>query len=188
MDPSLNDPEQLVVQTLFADGHIQYRLFQNELDKTIGEPALQVLALKDLIVPQSLDQMTWNCGEYGFLMTLSRKVPETIGNSLEPFLESLAASIGLSFNQLKEEAYFAIHPGGPKINDQIEKMLSLREEQLSYSRSVLRDYGNMSSATLPHIWKAVLEDSNCPSGRIIISLAFGPGLTVAGGIFKKVDL
>ena len=39
----------------------------------------------------------------------------------------------------------------------------------------------MSSATLPHVWKEILDsDYEGP----VISLAFGPGLTIFGGLFE----
>ena len=48
---------------------------------------------------------------------------------------------------------------------------------------MLRDYGNMSSATLPYIWMRLLRD--VPVGTLIPSLAFGPGLTICGALFEK---
>jgi predicted naringenin-chalcone synthase len=50
---------------------------------------------------------------------------------------------------------------------------------------ILKDYGNMSSATLPHVWERMLCDQQVPNGQKIISLAFGPGLNIAGGLFEK---
>jgi predicted naringenin-chalcone synthase len=50
---------------------------------------------------------------------------------------------------------------------------------------VLRDHGNMSSATLPHIWARIAVDTSVPSGTLITSLAFGPGLTVYGAVLRK---
>ena len=43
----------------------------------------------------------------------------------------------------------------------------------------------MSSATLPHVWMRLLEDDAVASGTLVVSLAFGPGLTICGGIFRK---
>ncbi len=194
MNPSLNDPEQLVVQTLFADGHIKYSIFKSE-GNTAGQhseatlpniPCLEILALKEKIIPNTQNDMTWTIGEKNFKMSLSRSVPEKISFEALKFLERLAETIGFRFNDLREEAVFAIHPGGPRIIDQVQTLLGVRENQIAHSRETLRKYGNMSSATLPHIWKNIVEDSNCPSGKLIFSLAFGPGLTISGGLFKKV--
>jgi predicted naringenin-chalcone synthase len=43
----------------------------------------------------------------------------------------------------------------------------------------------MSSATLPHVWMRVLADERVAPGTLVASLAFGPGLTCAGGLFEK---
>jgi predicted naringenin-chalcone synthase len=43
----------------------------------------------------------------------------------------------------------------------------------------------MSSATLPHIWHALLEDPSVRPGELILSLAFGPGLTLVANLLRK---
>ena len=79
----------------------------------------------------------------------------------------------------------AVHPGGPKIIDRVRDGLELAEPQVAASRAVLRDFGNMSSATLPHVWMRVLADPAVASGTPILSLAFGPGLTICAAVFRK---
>ena len=80
-------------------------------------------------------------------------------------------------------ALFAVHPGGPKIIEQVADRLGLRDEQVAHSRAVLLARGNMSSATLPHVWADLLADRAVPDGQRVVTLAFGPGLTLAGGVF-----
>ena len=67
-----------------------------------------------------------------------------------------------------------MHPGGPKIIDGVRDVLELADAQVRTSRDVLRAYGNMSSATLPHIWMRMLADPRIPAGTQIPSYAFGP--------------
>jgi predicted naringenin-chalcone synthase len=184
MDPSQHLPEQLVVQTLFADGLIRYSASRMEG----AEPTLKGLALlatREEIVPGTGDAMTWMVSDFGMQMTLSRKVPDHIRAGLGPFLERLAAAADLTPARLIDEAVFAIHPGGPRIIDEIAEHIGLRPEQVQASNTILANYGNMSSATLPHVWKSVLEDAAVPSGTLVVSLAFGPGLTIAGAILRK---
>jgi predicted naringenin-chalcone synthase len=50
---------------------------------------------------------------------------------------------------------------------------------------ILQNFGNMSSATLPHIWEAMLGDIKVPNQALIVSLAFGPGLTISGALLEK---
>jgi len=184
MDPSQHLPEQLVVQTLFADGLIRYSVSRaDELGPT--PKGLELLSTREEIMPGTEDAMTWMVSDFGMQMTLSRKVPDHIRAGLGPFLESLAATANLTPAHLYEKAIFAIHPGGPRIIDEIAEHLGLRPEQVQASNATLRNYGNMSSATLPHVWLSVLEDKAVQAGTLIVSLAFGPGLTMAGAILRK---
>jgi len=63
-------------------------------------------------------------------------------------------------------------------------VLRLEPAQTSFSRDILLNYGNMSSATLPHIWQKILADGVLL--EIVVSFAFGPGLTVFGSILRVV--
>jgi predicted naringenin-chalcone synthase len=181
MDPSQHLPEQLVVQTLFADGLIRYRVSR----EPVAGRALELLATREEIVADTGAAMTWMVSDFGMQMTLSRKIPEHILAGLGPFLESLAASAGLSREQLYSQAVFAIHPGGPRIIDEIAEHFGLAPAQVQASNAILRNFGNMSSATLPHVWQRILEDDAVPAGTVIVALAFGPGLTIAGALLRK---
>jgi len=96
----------------------------------------------------------------------------------------------VNFYALKPEEVSAMGVGGLPRNlqeaiDELAGLLGLAPEQVQASNAVLREYGNMSSATLPHVWKALLEDPAVPDATPIVSLAFGPGLTVSGAILQK---
>ena len=56
---------------------------------------------------------------------------------------------------------------------------------MEHTNRVLCNYGNMSSATLPHIWESMLEDDRIQDGTPIVGLAFGPGLSICGTILEK---
>ncbi len=118
-------------------------------------------------------------------MSLSLDVPTHIANALPEFINTLTKKIGMTFNELRSKAIFAIHPGGPKIIDSIQNWLELDNAQTILSREVLSGMGNMSSATLPHIWEKIVKDDSIPNGTLIVSLAFGPGLTLFGSIFER---
>ena len=179
LDPSNHSLEQLVVQSLFADGMIRYCMVPDQ-----GTRGLAVLATHERVLPDSTDAMTWLVGDAGMQMTLSREVPERVAQSLRGFITELLAAAGRGVHDLKH-ALLAVHPGGPKIIDRIRDVLELDEAQVAPSRGVLRDFGNMSSATLPHIWMRILDDTRVRSGTLVPTLAFGPGLTVTGALLEK---
>lgn len=178
LNPTIRDFEQIVMQILFADGFIKY----TTAELSDPRPGLEVIALAEKIVPHSQEAMTWVMSDWGMKMTLAREVPELIGAELKKFLSQLPDWQD-SFYQ---DAIFAIHPGGPKIIDQVQKLLGLRDDQIQWSRDVLFERGNMSSATLPHVWQKLLKDPAVNPGKVIVSMAFAPGLTICGGIFRKV--
>ena len=92
-NPGDHSPEQLIVQSLFADGHIRYSLVPGD-DRSLPDSGggFEILAVREEIVPHSLDQMTWVLSERGFQMTLSRDVPGKIASCLPRFLSNLFAN------------------------------------------------------------------------------------------------
>jgi predicted naringenin-chalcone synthase len=180
LDPSEHSAEQCVVQSLFADGFVRYSLREDA-----DGPGFEVLAIDERIVPGSASAMGWTAANFGMRMTLARDVPQRIARELRSFVLGLFAKSGLNVAEMLRNAVVAVHPGGPKIIDGVQEVLELREAQVATSRAVLFDYGNMSSATLPHVWLRILADDSVPVGTVVLSLAFGPGLTVCGGLFRK---
>jgi predicted naringenin-chalcone synthase len=182
-----NEPQAWVIQSLFADGLVSY----DAVAALPKSPAYEVLATAEEIVPESLDKMSWIPGEDRFHMTLSKDVPKAIGSRIEDFVERLlrkaseTAKAGFQPSDLKpHQIVYAIHPGGPRILEEVASALKLQESQWQVSREVFRNHGNMSSATLPTIWSSLLADSAVSDGTLVVSLAFGPGLTFAGSVFR----
>ena len=165
-NPHLHDDDQLVSQSLFADGFIKYSVSNQK-------KGFQLLQIEEQILPDTADQMTWKCEDWGLRMTLSREVPYHLHKVIKSFVE-----------RFETPDYFAIHPGGPKIIDRIQRKLQLSDDQVRHSRKILRQYGNMSSGTLPHIFEEMEMDLK--SGDRVLGLAFGPGLMIVGVLLEKV--
>ena len=125
----------------------------------------------------SLDQMTWNIGDDGFIMTLLPKVPETIQQGIYSFAEGLLSSAPF------QEYAWAIHPGGKAIIKGIEQACDLIPAQTVSSWNVLRDYGNMSSATFLFVLDELRK--NIGDYQDVIGLGFGPGLSVEGVVLGR---
>lgn len=181
LHPLKHTSEQLLVQSLFGDGFIKYSIGKEKTD----QPHLKILTVKEETLSESTQCMTWRCEDKGLSMSLSREIPVRIARAIEEYLSRLFGQLGLTREEGIKKAYFAIHPGGPKILQQIKERIGLESFQLHHSEDVLLSYGNMSSATLPHIWERMVLDPQVKKGSLIVSLAFGPGLTMAGAIFEK---
>ncbi len=169
--PATTDVEQIVQQCLFADGAAR-------LDVTAAPRprSFALLAHAEVILPGTLDGMTWRVADAAFRMTLSRAVPQHIQANLGPAVERFLAGHGL---RVADVRWWAVHPGGPRVVESAAEALRLPGEAVRHSQQVLFERGNMSSTTIPHIWAAMAEDAAVEPGDRIVSIAFGPGLTVA---------
>ena len=170
--------EQMVIQSLFADGSVVYRLNSQRPPE-----GFEILDAREKILPGTEDAMKWLCSDFGMKMSLSKDVPKHIGQHLAGFLEDWKKDLG---QDISADTVFAVHPGGPKIIQLAQEALKLKESQVQNSKDILFQHGNMSSATLPHIWDKILKSSDVKSGTDVISFAFGPGLTVAAVWMKKL--
>jgi predicted naringenin-chalcone synthase len=114
-------------------------------------------------------------------MTLSPRVPITLRRNIQGVIEHLLAPNQLALSDI---AHWIIHPGGPSILDTIRDQLGLTEEQMAYSRQVLRDHGNCSSPTVLLILEQLLRSGRTKSGEWGVMTAFGPGLTLETALLR----
>lgn len=178
MNPLKHSVAQLVIESLFADGAIYYQA--RPFDE-VKQDCLKILSIHEELIADSLHGMSWQPSHFGFSMSLSKDVPVLISKHIQPFVKILFEKAGRIYDP---NSLFAIHPGGPKIIDHVAKFLNLELWQYKYSVAILHNHGNMSSATLPHVWDLIIKDDSLQDGQLIVSLAFGPGLTMAGAIFE----
>lgn len=131
------------------------------------------------------DDMAWTVGDVGFEMKLSTYVPDIIQKGIRDLTSRLLE--GISKN-MSDVTYFAIHPGGKRILEVIEKELGLTHAQNSYAYDVLRKYGNMSSPTVVFVLKELCGNLNgVDHNKKILSFAFGPGLTMESMLLSVVN-
>lgn len=183
LDRAQTSADQIIMKTLFADGAIKYSVLSESLFQQQDTYGLEIIALHEKVIPNSDKEMSWLLGERGFIMGLTKNVPIYIAKKIESFMQELFSKAGFDYASEKEKTIFAVHPGGPKIIELVEKMLKLQQWQVKHSKNVLYNNGNMSSATIGHIWNEILQDENLKNTNVV-SVAFGPGLTVTGAFLK----
>ncbi len=120
----------------------------------------------------SLDIMGWDVEEDGLKAIFSQSIPDLVSGRFKAALHEFLQRNALS---LAEIDAFACHPGGAKVLDALEDAFELQRGGLTESRSVLRDFGNMSAVTALF----VLERMGRMCGRRIMMSALGPGFTAA---------
>ena len=127
-------------------------------------------------------QMAWRVGNLGFEMKLTSYVPEIIQSGIKKLTDEMLGKIKKNFSTIK---HFAIHPGGKKILEVIEKELALSKTDNRHAYAVLNNYGNMSSPTVLFVLYYLLQDVTVQhNDESVLSFAFGPGLTLESILFK----
>ena len=129
------------------------------------------------LLPAASDQITWHIGDHGFDMHLSGQVPASVGEALRQGRDRI-----LDGAAPEDIDLWAVHPGGRTILDAVEGALDLDAEALGDSREVLRNYGNMSSATVLFVLERLMKRAQ--PGERGCAMAFGPGLTAETLLFS----
>ena len=181
-----NDPDTIMGSAIFGDGAAAAVVSARELSGP--EPTIRLDHFETVLTPVGEEAMAWNIGDEGFEMVLGSYVPhiieEHITGALAPLLAKEPSLAGRPYRDI---THWAIHPGGRSILDKVESKLELTQEQLVPARETLREFGNMSSATVLFVLKYMLEKPATEREERICSMAFGPGLTVETGLFTLVS-
>jgi alpha-pyrone synthase len=138
---------------------------------------LEIHGFGSSVLPDSRDQISWRIGGSGFLMWLDGAVPGTIARGLPRHAVNL-----LGGRDPAGVDVWAVHPGGRSVLDAAQEGLRLDDQALAASRAVLRDYGNMSSATVMFVLARILAERG--PERQGCALAFGPGLSAEAMRFR----
>jgi alkylresorcinol/alkylpyrone synthase len=172
VQPATEDAGQMVAHALFADAAAAVTLHPADGGGTLGLEVVDVVARTDVA---KSDLMTWDVTDHGFRMGLSPRVPAVLRKHVGSVAEGLLAAHDL---RPADVAGWAVHPGGPRIVEAVQKRLGLSDEQVAESQGVLRDYGNCSSATVLLILERMLAADRLKPGDHVVAMAFGPGLTL----------
>jgi alkylresorcinol/alkylpyrone synthase len=128
--------------------------------------------------PHSLDIMGWDVAEDGLKAIFSHDIPALVRRDLRDATKSFLSAQGLALDAIE---HFICHPGGAKVITALEEAFGLDDGKLAMARAVLRDYGNMSAATVLFVLDRTLRDG--AKGRMLMT-ALGPGFTAA---FQLLD-
>ena len=130
--------------------------------------------------PDTTDLLGFNLSSTGFQMVLDERLPEQIRQHFSAFTQPLLEEFNLTLQDIQ---YCMAHPGGKKILQNLELILRRFGINLDDSREILRQYGNVSSATVLFILERFLNKPIVTDEKALI-LGFGPGLT-AGTILLE---
>jgi predicted naringenin-chalcone synthase len=162
-------PDNIMSSLLFGDGAAAVLV----MPVNCTPSGLEITSFYSEVIPRGKRDMAWELSSTGFLMTLSGYVPELIE---EDFSGVVKRSLNTETFSQKDITHWCIHPGGKKILEAIENSTGIEQRHLQESYNILKNYGNMSSATILFVLKNILHQKH--EAKNVFAAAFGPGLTV----------
>ena len=164
-----NDEFLNLSQALFSDGAASCLVTNN---KTFN--AFSIDQFHCDVLFKGKNEMSWKIGQNAFDMVLTLEVAKLIEENAKSAVSKLLDKVPYNFSEI---SHYALHPGGKSILKAIEYNLNLSKEHNTHAYHILKNYGNMSSATILFVLKKLLDDHNQVKGPVL-SMAFGPGLTI----------
>ena len=166
--------ESAVAHAIFADGAAAVTL-------TTGGSGPAIVAHRTLFRPEHLEAMGFEYPGGRPRVVLSKDVRKIGAQMMGDMAEALMATQGLKREHIR---YWVLHSAGRRVIDRARTLLELDEAQVGHARTVLRRYGNMSSATILFVLAETLRQESPVDGEWGLMIALGPGFAAEGALLR----
>lgn len=147
-----------------------------------GAPnAPAVVDFESFIETDHLDKVGFDSSSGKLRIVLANAVRNLAGPMIERALDALLERNDVCRSDIR---FWIAHPGGRKVIDNVQQHLGLTDEQLRFSRSIMRSYGNMSSPTVMFVLDEVMRKGDPRPGDLGVMVALGPGMAAEAALIK----
>jgi alkylresorcinol/alkylpyrone synthase len=166
--------ESAVAHAIFADGAAALAL------STDG-PGPAIVTTRTLFRSEHLPAMGFEYPGGRPRVVLSKDV-RRIGASMM----GVMARARMETQGLKRDAvaHWVLHSAGRRVLDRARALLDLTDAQMAPARGVLREYGNMSSATILFVLDRLLRAEVAVPGDWGVMIGLGPGFAAEGALLR----
>ncbi|KQS36440.1 type III polyketide synthase [Pedobacter sp. Leaf194] len=165
----------IVSAAIFGDGAACVLLSSDEADE-----GPEIVAEEMYHFYEAEDMMGFKLTDSGLQMVLDVEVPETIASHFPEIIHPFLSKNGMEIADIN---HLIFHPGGKKIIQVVEELFGALGKNIDQTKEILRQYGNMSSATVLYVLQRYLE-TNPPPGETGLMLSFGPGFSAQRILLK----
>ena len=172
----------LLLSTTAAPNHCKFQ--GRGLDGPNGTNAArlpEVVDFESFLDPEQIDKVGFEQREGKLRIILAALIRDLAVPMIERALDPLLERNGLTRGDIR---FWVAHPGGRKVIDNVQKQMGLTEEQLRHSKTVMRNYGNMSSPTVMFVLDEVERNGNPRAGDWGVMIALGPGMAAETALLK----
>jgi polyketide synthase Type III len=173
-----NTLETVVGNAICADGAAAFLLAAGQQANPMYP---QVIDFETFIDTERIEEVGLQHREGKLRIVLGASIQHLAGPMVETALQQLLQRHGLSRSDV---GFWVVHPGGRKVIDNIQKHFGMADAQLRFSRTVLRNYGNMSSPTVMFVLDEVVRSGDPRPGDWGVMIALGPGMAAEVALLR----
>ena len=144
-------------------------------------PFPQIVDFESFLDPEHLGSVGFEHRDGKLRIVLGSEVRHLAPRLMEGALYPLLARNNLSQSDIR---FWVVHPGGRRVIDSVQKHLGLSDSELQFSNTVLRNYGNMSSATVMFVLDEVVRNGKPNPGDWGVMTALGPGMAAEAALIR----
>jgi polyketide synthase Type III len=170
--------DTIVGNAICADGAAAF-LITGEPAKSALTPA--VIDCESCVDSSHLDKVGFEHKEGKLRIILAIEVRDIAGPLMERALDALLKRNCLHRADVR---FWIAHPGGRKVIDNVQNHLGLTDEQLRFSRTIMRNFGNMSSPTVMFVLDEVIRTGDPQPGDWAVMVAMGPGMAAEAALLR----
>jgi alkylresorcinol/alkylpyrone synthase len=176
----------LVASGLFGDGAAAVVAVGGARETPHGDAPgrVEVLGSVSHLYPDSERTMGWDVTSTGLRIVLDANVPDMVRRYLPADVDGFLEGAGLSRADI---GWWVCHPGGPKVLEAIQDALEVPREAVELTWESLAHIGNLSSASVLHVFEDTLRDRPPVPGSFGMLLAMGPGFCSELVLLRMAD-
>ena len=173
-----NTLETVVGNAICADGAAAFLLGAEEQTEN-GHP--QIVDFETFLDTEQIGEVGLQHRNGKLRIILGASIQHLAGPMIETALQQLLQRHGLSRSDIR---FWVVHPGGRKVINNVQNHFSMTDDQLRFSRIVLRNYGNMSSPTVMFVLDEVVRNGDARPGDWGVMVALGPGMAAEVALLR----
>jgi polyketide synthase Type III len=173
-----NTLETVVGNAICADGAAAFLLAAGQ---QANRSYPQIIDFETFIDTERIEEIGLQHRDGKLRIVLGASIQQLAGPMIETALQQLLQRHGLSRSHI---GFWIVHPGGRKVIDNVQRHFGMTDAQLRFSRTVLRNHGNMSSPTVMFVLQEVVRSGDPQPGEWGVMIALGPGMAAEVALLR----
>jgi predicted naringenin-chalcone synthase len=173
-----NTLETVVANAICADGAAAFLLGDGQ---HVNLKYPRIIDFETFIDTEQIEEVGLQHRDGKLRIVLGASIQQLAGPMIETALQQLLQRHGLARSRVRS---WIVHPGGRKVIDNVQKHFSMTDAQLRFSRTVMRNYGNVSSPTVMFVLDEVVHSGDPRPGDWGVMIALGPGMAAEVALLR----